>query len=311
MALPPGFNTSQFGSSPTSFVNGKPNLFKGQAIDPVTGGYIPPDWMFPGSAKSGGMTPAEWAIAHGNGANGGPSYNPDGSHYTRDQRMAQAGLTGWGSNGQGGAVASPEHGPRRTGGEFGSSGYILDNGGMYGTGMNRSQFAGALTTGDPTAVAAGQANAAKWNDPVFLDSYYKSILPPDQYAQWKARQANQPAPQPFNPADPFGTGSRMGNPPMQPPLPPPGYGVDQSSQSPVPPGTGGLQPPMGGGGDTGGTSTGQVGLGMSPPQGGMNNSTQPVTPPYQGIAGRMWQGGSGVTGGGNNYWSNNSGGNPR
>lgn len=298
-----------FGGTPTSFVNGKPNLFKGQAIDPVTGGYIPPDWMFPGSAKSGGMTPAEWAIAHGNGANGGPSYNPDGSHYTRDQRMAQAGLSGWGQGGGGGAVASPEHGPRRTGGEFGSSGYILDNGGMYGTGMNRSQFAGALTTGDPTAVAAGQANAAKWNDPVFLDSYYKSILPPDQYAQWKAQQGQQQS-------NPFaGSGQGVfggGGPTRMPPI----------SAPPIPPGTGGLQPPMGGddqsvGGYPSPSPTpfpyqptgGDMSTGGA--QGGMNATIQPVKPPYQGIAGRMWQGGSGVTGGGNNYWSNNSGGNPR
>jgi len=128
----------------------------------------------------------------------------------------------------------------RPGADADTRSYMERMGGMYGTGMNRSQFASGLTTGNPQALAAGQANAQKWQNPAFLESYYQSILSPEDFAKWKAQQGAAPVtpnlggtwgngfgttPPPFGGGDQFrGTGS-------------PGSG------SMVPPGTGGIKPP--------------------------------------------------------------------
>lgn len=85
---------------PSSFVNGKPVMNVGNP--------------FPGSQASGGMTPAQWAMAHGNGANGGPMYDANGSVVRpRDQPGYVGGGPSLGPNhaGIGGNYANSPYNP--------------------------------------------------------------------------------------------------------------------------------------------------------------------------------------------------------
>lgn len=63
-----------------------------QGIDPVTGGQIPPDWMYPGNKAAGGLTPAQWAAAHPGGPayGSGQSNRPNGGVYPGGPGMGPA-----------------------------------------------------------------------------------------------------------------------------------------------------------------------------------------------------------------------------